>query len=153
MIYRWSRTPAGNVDAQVAGAELERIRVLHNGRLESEMVVEAARDAASPLHPAFEWNDAIAAGAYRIEQAKYLIRSIEVVLDEDQDQRPMRAFVSVVRDEDRSYTSVGHAMADPDLRRQVLIGALRELEAWRERYAELVELAKVFAAIEEARTA
>jgi hypothetical protein len=154
MIYQWKPEARVKVDAQKAGEELERIRTWHNGRLEAKDVVEASRERGAPLHAAFEWNNARAAAAYRIEQAKYLIRSIEVVVDSAiEEARPVRAFVSVVRDEDRSYTSVSHALADPDLRRQVLVGALRELEAWRDRYAELVELANVFAAIEEARTA
>lgn len=153
MIYKWKQGSRVALDAEVAGAELERIRVHHNGRLESETVVREARSPANPLHPAFEWNDKTAAHQFRIEQAKYLIRSIEVVVDEAVEQRPIRAFVSVVREEDRSYTSVTDAMMSPDLRKQVLATALRELVAWRDRYAELVELANVFASIEEARSA
>ncbi|KPL67406.1 hypothetical protein SZ64_04375 [Erythrobacter sp. SG61-1L] len=152
MIYQWKSGARIGIDAQIAGEELERIRIRNNGRLESEMVIEAARDEQNPLHSEFQWNDAAAANAYRIEQARYLIRSIEAVVDHNE-SKPIRAFVSVVRDEDRSYTSVSHAMADPELRRQVLLGALRELEAWRDRYAELVELANVFVAIDEARAA
>lgn len=153
MIYQWKHGSTCKVDAQVAGEELERIRTWHNGRLEAKDVVEASRDPGAPLHPHFEWNDMRAASAYRIEQAKYVIRSVEVAVSEETEAKPIRAFVSVVRDDDRSYTSVSHALADAELRRQVLMTALRELEAWRSRYAELVELATVFAAIEEARTA
>lgn len=153
MIYQWKNGASVSIDAQTAGEELERIRTRHNGRLESDMVVDAARDDASPLHPHFEWDDARAASAHRLEQARYLIRSVEVVVDTTPETKPVRAFVSVVRDDDRSYTSVSHAMADPELRRQVLLTALRELEAWRGRYAELVELASVFAAIDEAQPA
>lgn len=153
MIYQWKVGSKATVDAQAAGEELERIRTWNNGRLEAKNVVEASRDPGAPLHKAFEWDDQSAAASFRVEQAKYLIRSIEVQVSPEPDAKPVRAFVSVVRDEDRSYTSVSHALADRDLRRQVLIGALRELEAWRDRYAELVELANVFAAIEEARTA
>lgn len=154
MIYQWKPEARVKVDAQVAGDELERIRTWDNGRLDAKNVVEVSRDPGAPLHPAFEWDDEQAAEAYRIEQAKYMIRSIVVQQAPDQTEaQPIRAFVSVVRDKGRSYTAVGHAMADPDLRRQVLLKALQELEAWRSRYAELVELANVFAAIEEARVA
>ena len=153
MIYQWKTGARLGIAAQVAGEELERIRTHNNGRLESGMVVDAARAPESPLHPAFEWDDEAAATAYRIEQAKYLIRSVEVVVEDRPTATPLRAFVSVVRDEDRSYTSVSHAMADATLRQQVLVQALKELEAWRQRYAELVELASVMAAIDEARTA
>lgn len=153
MIYQWKPEARVRVDAQIAGAEMERLRVLHNGRLERNLVLEAARNPLNPLHPEFEWDDRKAAEAHRMDRAGYLIRSIEVVVTEPVEAKPVRAFVSVTRDDDRSYTSVSHALADPALRQQVLMAALRELEAWRERYAELVELAQVFAAIEEARLA
>lgn len=152
--YRWKPGSHGSLPAQTVGDELERIRTRHNGRLESEMVVDAAREKDAPLHDAFEWNDFVAADKYRLEQAKYLIRSIEIVIERPEAEPvPVRAFVSVQRDEDRSYTSVGHALSDPDLRQQVLGQAWRELEAWRHRHAELVEFAKVFATIDEARGA
>jgi hypothetical protein len=83
-----------------------------------------------------------------------MIRHIGVVIEgADEDAPPIRAFVSVQRDEDRSYTSVAHAMADPDLRAQVVSQAWAELEAWRKRHAELIEFAKLFTAIEQARPA
>jgi len=153
MIYQWRDGARVNLDAQTAGEEIERVRTAQNGRLAPLDLVEASRDPAAPLHPAFEWDNAVAAESWRVEQAKYLIRSIDVVMVSEQEQKSVRAFVSVKRDEDRSYTSVSHAMSDADLRKQVLDNALRELEAWRNRYAELVELANVFAAIDEARAA
>lgn len=154
MVYQWKEASRVVVDAQIAGEELERIRTFHNGRLEAEMVVELSRNTSAPLHGAFEWDDKKAAHGYRVEQAKYLIRSIEVVVATPDDKpQPIRAFVSVQRDDDRSYTSVQHALSDNELRRQVLAQAWMELEAWRKRHAELVELAKVFAVIDEARSA
>lgn len=154
MIYQWKDGTALSLDAQVAGEELERIRVHHNGRLEGKDVVEASRPNDAPLHSAFEWNDKVAAEAYRVDQARYMIRHIAVVMDKaNGDPAPVRAFVSVVRDTDRSYTSTAHALSDEDLRQQVLKQALNELEAWRNRYAELVELAQVFVAIDQARGA
>ena len=153
MIYQWREGARFSVDAQKAGNELERIRTKHNGRLEPDWVVHAAKSDKNPLHGLFEWNDTVAAQNYRVSQARHVIRSIEVVIEEAERPKPVRAFVSVVRDRDQSYTSVSHAMSDPELRKQVLRTALKELEAWRHRYAELVELATVFAAIEEARAA
>lgn len=153
MVYKWKEAVSIPVDPQVAGEELEKIRIRQNGRLESEDVVSAARPADSPLHPAFEWNDKKAAEKWRLEQAGHLIRSIVVTLDDTGDREPVRAFVSVKRDEDRSYTSVQHALADAELRAQVVAAALAELDAWRKRHAELVELARIFTAIDEARAA
>lgn len=154
MVYQWKPEARVKVDAQVAGEELERIRTWNNGRLDAVNVVEASRDPGAPLHSEFEWNDAKAAVKFRVEQAKYMIRSITVTPTSDNGPTaPIRAFVSVMRDEDRSYTSVQHALSDDELRAQVLRQAWAELEAWRNRYAELCELGKVFSVIEQARIA
>jgi hypothetical protein len=149
MIYRWKPNTMHRVDAQVAGEELERIRTKHNGRLEPGMVVSASRAPAAPLHSAFEWNDAVAAEAWREDQASGMIRHITVDMEKPSgDTAPIRAFVSVKRDEDRSYTSVQHALSDGDLRKQVVAAAFSELVAWYKRHAELVEFAEIFALIE-----
>ena len=154
MIYKWKQGSKAPVSAQVAGEELERIRTWRNGRLDPKDVIEASRDPGAPLHPAFEWNDTKAAAEYRREQAKYLIRSVEVVVEKSADERtPIRAFVSVERDNDRSYTSTFHALSDAELRQQVVGQAWKELEAWQKRHAELVEFAGIFAEIEKARIA
>lgn len=154
MIYQWKSGAHVILDAQQAGEELERVRTAHNGRLTSEMVADAARPEDAPLHSAFEWDDAKAATKWRIEQAGYLIRSIEIIVDrENEEGAPIRAFVSVERDQDRSYTSTAHALADEELRKQVLGQAWKELEAWRRRHAELCEFARVFAEIDQARGA
>ena len=95
-----------------------------------------------------------AATASRLDQAGNLIRAIDVVITKDETEaKPIRAFVSVVRDKDRSYTSVQHALSDADLRAQVVAQAWAELEAWRKRHAELVEFAALFAAMDQARAA
>lgn len=154
MIYQWKDAAVAPVEAQVAGEELERIRVHHNGRLDARDVVEASRPAKAPLHACFEWNDKVAAVEHRKSQAMYLIRHIDVVVEKDNGPSvPVRAFVSVKREEDRSYTSIGHALSDEDLRAQVLRQAWAELEAWRKRYAELLELGKFFSLIDQARVA
>lgn len=154
MVYQWKPEARAKVEAQVAGEELERIRTWNNGRLEAAAVVEASRDPGAPLHDEFEWSDRKAARAYRTEQAKYLIRSITVLAERpNAPPAPVRAFVSVKRDEDRSYTSIGHALSDDELRAQVVTQAWRELEAWRRRYAELVDFANVFAVVDQARAA
>lgn len=154
MIYQWKVGARVKMDAQKAGDELERIRVHQNGRLESEDVLREASEPSSPLHSAFEWDDGKAAKAHRLEQAHYLIRSIEVVMVGDNEEASsIRAFVSVERDNDRSFTSTAHALADDELRQQVIGQAWRELEAWRRRHAELIEFAKVFTEIDRARPA
>ena len=149
--YKWRGTQGiRGLKAQQIGEELERIRTHHNGRLTNADVVAAAEDKKSPLHKYFDWADKSAAGKYRIEQAGLLIRSIEVVVEVRKNQKPqqIRAFVSVKREKDRSYTSIGHAMSDEALKKQVLREAWEELEGWRKRFANLQEFARVHAAID-----
>lgn len=150
-VYKWRAHAGISVPAQVAGEELERIRVANNGRLTQDDVVSSAKRKASPLHDAFEWDDKAAAHQHRLSQAGYLIRKLDVVTvaNDESKSAPIRAFVSVVRDEDKSYTSIAHAMSDDELREQVIARARKELEDWQDRYADLVEFANVFAAIEQ----
>ena len=149
--YYWKSGARVALDAQVTGTILERVRVTNNGRLAPRDVLAEATPKSSPLHPYFEWNNGKAANKYRIEQAKYLIRSIDAVTVERAPAPPIRAFVSVVRGEDRSYTSTAHALSDPELREQVLHAAWREFDALRAKHRELSEFAAVFGAIDQAR--
>lgn len=150
--YAWRPGARITLDAQVAGEELSRIERHNNGRLDRKDVLEQARAPTNPLHPAFEWNDGEAAEQWRLQQASVLITCITTVVEKDGAvSAPVRAFVSVVRDEDRSYVNIAHALSEEDLRRQVLGRAMRELVAWRDRYAELTELASLFVAVDQAR--
>ncbi|HYF57309.1 MAG TPA: hypothetical protein VEA41_23880 [Salinarimonas sp.] len=153
--YGWRPGSHISLDPQRAGEELDRLRTRHNGQLTPETVVAQARDPKSSLHPHFEWDDSAAAEKWRESQAGQLIRSLTVDITRSNiaEPRHIRAFVNVERDNDRHYVSVAHAMSDADLRRQVLQRAFAELEAWRARHAELTELARIFAAIDETRSA
>lgn len=141
------------VDPQAAGERLEELKAMHGGMIESEHVVEDAAPADSVLHPQFEWDDAKAAHAHRLDQAAYLVRSIVVVRDEALDAGPkeVRLFVSVRPDETgrQCYVGVDDAMARPDWRKQVLADAIRDMEAFKRKYADLSELASVLEAIDE----
>jgi len=150
MKYKWvSSSGVRNLKAQAVGEELERIRNGNNGKLRNADVIAAAKSNASPLYRYFDWDDTTAAAKWRLEQAGLLIRSVEVCVEISKGKsRDLRAFVSVTRDGDRSYTSISHAMSDADLREQVLADALRELQSWREKYASLSEFAKVHTAID-----
>jgi hypothetical protein len=77
--YQFRQTYHGNkkVSAKTVAAELTRIRAA--SPLTAQGVVDAARPTDAPLHPAFEWDNIVAAEAFRLEQARSLIRSIEVV--------------------------------------------------------------------------
>lgn len=66
---------------QAAIDELSRIAKEGGGRLTAAEVVQHARDPASPLHHLFEWDDEKAAHEHRLDQARALIRSCQVVVE------------------------------------------------------------------------
>lgn len=150
MIYQWKPKSSIPIDPQAAGERLEALRVHNNGILTPRAVVDDARPEGAVLHDAFEWDDSVAAEKFREDQARYVLRSITVVMQvsEPEAPKPMRAFVSVTQEDQRSYTSVSVALSDADLRQQVLAQAMRDLLAWREKYKELEELSVIFAAID-----
>lgn len=153
MVYQWKTQASGviGLDAQACGEALEAVQA--TGPLTPPRVVEIARPDTSPLHHAFEWDDEKAAQAHREEQARYLLRSIVIVREGQEDTRPIRAFVHV-SDADAEgkpqsvYTDITTALRNPVLRAQVLRKAESELVAWRRRYQELEELAAVFAVVD-----
>ena len=147
-VYRWKPGARIKINAKIAGQELERIRTKHNGRLTADDVLKEAKSKGSPLHGAFEWSDTKAAQQFRLQQALYLVRSIEITVVQSKKASNVRAFVNVRRDKDRSYTSIGHAMSDAELRQQVVAQAWEELQAWRRRYEALQEFGKLFGVID-----
>ncbi|MDO1560425.1 hypothetical protein Q0812_13400 [Brevundimonas sp. 2R-24] len=153
--YAWKPGSRINLDAEKAGRELEDIRKQSGGALTQEAVVERARSANSVLHSHFTWEDAEAAEKWRLSQAGDLIRAIVIDVSRSnvEESKLLRAFVNVEQKGQRHYTSTVVALSDIDLRAQVLRRAWEELEAWRQRHAELVEFARVFSAIDETKRA
>jgi hypothetical protein len=129
-------------------AELESIRRKHRGVLRPVDVVAFAENPETYLHDRFEWDDTAAASAYRIEQAKLLIRCTVDVVEEG--RAPVRMYVSLLpeRKEGDSYRSLADVMRDPRRRKMLLAQALREANSWRARYERLVELVPIFKAID-----
>lgn len=150
--YGWRPGSRVNLDAQKVGETIEKLQKAQNSPLEPETIVAAAKDAKSILHPHFEWDDAVAAEAFRVDQARELVRSLTVDISRSNlETKNVRAFVNVEAGEERGYVSTATAMSSEDLRKQVLRKAFAELESWRARHAELSELARIFAAIDETR--
>lgn len=143
MIYGYKENKRLPVNAQVAGEELARIRKENGDFFSPAAVVIASRPKKAPLHSVFEWNDSVAAEQFREYQASYLIRAVTVIMPELPDSAPVRAFVSVIINDQRRYTSIAAAMTDENLRDQLLGDALREMQQFERKYAELSELASV----------
>lgn len=106
MIYQFGQGTSGykNLNPQSVGETLEQLRVAHGGQLTPVHVVDAARDKASALHGGFTWDDTLAAHLHRVDEARYLMRHITVVVKEGEE--PVKAFWSIrVAQEDDSIDS------------------------------------------------
>lgn len=140
-VYTWVEGSKMGGDPNIAGRVCAELA--EQGKLTPEELVNASRDAKSPLHGMFEWDDTVAAEKYREVQARKIIRSIEVVLEDS--PIPQRAFQTV---EPKVYQTIERVMDSGQMREILIKNAMRELEAFRRKYARLTELAKVFEAID-----
>lgn len=148
MVYQYKIPSLYPVAAQTAGEELDRIYREH-GELKAADVVDESRNAAAPLHSIFEWNDTAAAEMYRINQAEKLIRAVVVTVPEEGTKsgqpRLVRAYVHT---EESAYHPIGVVVANTDYTKIMLTEALRELAAFRKKYAALTDLTSVFDTID-----
>ncbi len=146
--FAWKPKTRTKTKPDIAGVELERIRVVE-GSLTPAAVVKHSKRKAAPLHNEFEWDDTKAAKSYRERQAAYVIRHLVIVRDEDDGPEQVRAFFSIAEDGDeREYLNVNDILSDPEARAALVDKALREARQWRRRYNDLRELAAVFDAID-----
>ena len=153
-IYTWvPGTRFGReLDVTTIGQELDHLIEAHGQKLPAEKVVEAAQNPMSPLHRVFEWDDTEAARQYRITQAQHLLRSVQVTITTPE-KKEVTVRLTVTRERPSQpgkhhYSTTEYALADPELRAEVLKQALREMAAFRRKYAELAELVPVFAIID-----
>jgi hypothetical protein len=120
-------------DADVVGRELMRLR--KTGPLTKERLVVEAGRRGSPLRRFFEWSDRKAAQQYRIEQAGYLLRSIEIVVEDAKGKQvAIKGFYNVTSAEGRRWEPMQFAFDDAGLSEQILKDAYAQLEGWIERF-------------------
>lgn len=147
MIYKFKDgRNFGGCSPQRVGDALESLRVRQDGRLRTVDVVKAAAKPESPLHPAFTWDDKIAAERCRLMEAQELIR--HVVVYDEQSKVERKAFYTITvspnEDEggpDRYYQSVQVLAHSPDEYDRALRQALGNLRGAESSLNALKELA------------
>lgn len=135
--------------ADVVGRRLQYLMKRNNDKLTADVIVDDARAADSPLHNLFEWDDTEAATKYRERQARDLLVSVRILIEEeDGEEEPYRAFVNIIDEEAGSvYVDAITAVCVDEYREQLLARAVREIHAWLNRYHELQELAELQKAV------
>lgn len=145
MVYQFKKGSRIKTDPQIAGEVLEGLESDNN--LTARALVDVSRPEDAPLHNEFEWDDSIAAEAYRENQARHIINCLEIVTEE---RAPVRAYFSIERTSSE-YQHITAILKSIDSREQLFKTALAELIAFQNKYAALLEFAKVFEAIDEVR--
>ena len=113
------------------------------GALTPRAIVDDARDPKSPLHEYFDWDDSSAAEKYRLLQAGNLVRSIQVVVvDDDGKHQPTRHYLHVEIEQVPQYVPLLEVARNPTLSAQVLTDARNQLEGWKRRFGVYAELAQ-----------
>lgn len=139
-----------NGDVQKIG---ERLGALKNeeGELTPTQIVHDARKKSSPMHGCFEWEDSEAARLYRLEQARYLLRSIEVIYEGTEKEEVITVAFVNLRERGPTtepYQYIGTVLTDEKKREQLVKRALEDLRAFRAKYGHLKELSSIFAEVD-----
>ncbi len=139
MVYEFKPCSYIKASAQVAGEMCEQLA--KTGGLTPKRLVDANRAEDAPLHGEFEWNDTVAAEAYREGQAAHIIRCI-VIKTEEAPKVPVRAFVRVT-EPSGDYTPIQVAMKNDDMMERLMSSARKEMECFVQKYGDLEELSSV----------
>jgi hypothetical protein len=114
-----------------------------HGYLTGALVVEVAADETHPLHNHLDWDDASAAHAHRVDQAKGLIRKARIRYTEPTETDPakhIRAFVSVTTREGRpTYVPTEEVVEDDFMRTLALRTMEHDWKALVRRYQTFTE--------------
>lgn len=136
------------VEVVAACVELERIASEHGGQLFTADVIDAARNKKNPLHPAFEWDDTVAAERFRTEQARKLIKSIRVVY-EDRPDEPK--FVHVRVGNAGYYADATATVADVDEWERAKKGVEEQIARTRRQVDDFIRIARAAGREKDAR--
>lgn len=130
--------PTSRINNETARSVYEVASSLPKEERNAEGLLAVAQSPDSPIHHAFTWDDAEAARLHRLEQARYLLRSVQVRVVEEDRVLTRPAFYSVKIDEDRSrpmsYVRYSEATEDTDLVERILASSKRDLAAFKQRY-------------------
>lgn len=135
----WKVNGIFKADANKVYSEMLEIK-----EITPQSVLERARDETSELHKCFEWNDNVAAEAYRKQQAGNIIRMLYVVPREE--EAPTVRVLS--RTSETVYQPTRLFVKNQNEYEDLLKRALSELESFRKKYETLSELESVFEQID-----
>lgn len=129
-----------------AAIHSELKQLADESRLTPQAVVEQARNPTSILHAFFQWDDQKAAQQHRLDQARRLISSFEIVVISHRKEYRVQEFVEDPRKErQQGYVAITSIVDDKQVARNFIERELAVAATYVEKcttYAELVGLRK-----------
>lgn len=149
-------SPFSNTQAGLYGNRIYQLmKAKGKTTIKPSEVVEDAKNATTPYHDYFTWDDKTAGDKCRLQEARQLLNSIVIVNVETEEVEPVeiRAFVNVIDLEgEKGYIPIDVAISEPQTASQIVAKALKEAKSWHERYLEYQELARIHKAIQKELT-
>lgn len=128
----------------VVQRELRRL-IEQEHLLRPERVLEVARAPSNPLHKFFQWDNGKAAEAYRLGQAREMIRIVHVLtaINDGRKRQPItvRALVNV--NPGKGFVMRNEALSETTIRSAVIERRIRELETWARETSDVSELSGI----------
>lgn len=95
--------------------ELKKLQKQHD--LTPNRLVEDARKKTHPAHDLFEWDNAVAGNAWRLQQARTIITEFEITVTVNKTEHTINEFVRDPRkkDNEQGYISVEEMKTDKSL--------------------------------------
>ena len=111
-----------------------------DGILKPDAVIESAKDAKSPLHGFFDWDDSVAAAKWRIEQARELIRTVKLSVITERETIIAPYYIRDPRNTDNTqgYVATLQVKTERALAYEALAYEMNRLEAVISRVASLI---------------
>lgn len=157
MVYQFKKAAHFKAGFDRGAAALRLASILErDGYLDTEAIIEDGTNPSSPLFPQFDISPDEAQQQAWERAAEYLRIQFVVIEVTGDTAREVRAVFPVFTREspdERRYIPTFDALGDDDYRQQVLDQALRDLISLRRKYADLKELARIFAAIDKTAAA
>lgn len=131
--YKWKDGFAYQTSADVVGGVVEQIEE-RDGEVTKESFLEESRPEDAPTHQMFEWDDSIAAEAYRLEQSRHIINCLQIVVeDSNKEKTSVPAVLNIASDRKAVYQNIVTVLSNEESRDLVLNRLQREVDQLIER--------------------
>ena len=142
--YKWRDGFSYSIKADVVGSVIEDIEA-RDGIVTREAFLDASRPEDSPTHSMFEWDDAVAAEKWRLDESRKIIVALQVTYDEESKSgtKDVSAFINIKSERKAEYRNIIDALSDQESRALIIERINRELDQIIERNKHIEELADI----------